>query len=105
VAHRSGDDLLYGGLAAREARCIILRGEIAYQRGDAKFRPEQAEGFLEQHRLTGTRTRNEAYDEHAGIVEPLAKSTRDNVILLEYILADLNNARPAVHSSLREGEN
>ncbi len=99
MAESAGGDLFHGRPAAGEADGVIFRGEIADQRRDAIFGPKKSESFLEKHGLAGAGTRDHADDEDARIVKTLAKRAREEIILLQDVLADFDDARSGTHCS------
>src|ERR671939_1705020 len=53
MANRAGRDLFDRSAATGEPRGVVLRGEVADQRGDATLGPEQRERLLQKGRLAG----------------------------------------------------
>ena len=77
MADGAGGDLLHRGLAAREPRGVIFRGEIADQRGDAEPLPKQSQRLLKQRRLSRAWAGDQTHDKNSRVVESLAKRAGD----------------------------
>ena len=56
--------------------------------------------FLQQSRLAGTGARDQAHDEDARLVEPPAQLARVQIVLLEDVLPDLDEAWLGIHCSI-----
>ena len=99
MADRAGDDLFDRGLAARQSRRVIFRRQIADQRGNAALLAKARQQLFKKQSLAGTGTRHQADDIDARFVKSLAQGAREQVILLQNFLSDLDQTRRRVHDS------
>ncbi len=100
MADRAGGDLPDGGLAPSQPASVIVGGQVADQGGHAVALAEQAEHFLQEHRLAGARTGDEADHVHPRLVETVAQGTGNHVVVLQDLLADLHQASGLAHVSI-----
>src|SRR5512144_2557326 len=82
VAHGPGSDLLHRSIAAAEAGCVVLRGEVAHEGGDAAGLAKSGEGTLQESGLARTGTRYQAYRADCGITEAAAQFGGKQVVVL-----------------------
>src|SRR5262249_1080185 len=95
---RSRDDLLHGRFAASQSARIVLGSKIANQRRDTQtIGTHSRERAFEQCRLACAGRRHEADHEHTRFLKTTAQHAREQVVVLEYVLPNLNHARPAAH--------
>ena len=93
MTNGSGDDLLHWRLAARQAKCVVFRGEVSDQRGYTILRPQERQSLFEEGGLTRARTGNKAHDKDTLRAEPVAQRPGDDVILLQNVLTHFQQAR------------
>ena len=87
--------------AARQPGRVVLGGQIADQRRHADAAASSSVSVRSSSAvLPGARARHQAHDEDAGLAEALPQLAGDDVVLLEDVLPDFDQARLAAHVSI-----
>ena len=73
MADRAGNNLLYGSVAARQAGCVIFRGEVADQGRDFVAGVQKRQRFFQKRGLARAGTGNQTDGEHAGFAKTVAQ--------------------------------
>src|SRR6185437_8111659 len=99
MTDRAGDDLLDGNLGTGQTLSVIVGRQIADKGGDAVASAERTEDFFQERRLAGSGTRYEADNESAGLVDTRPQRACGDIVLLENVLPNLDQARVDAHVS------
>ena len=100
MANGAGRDLFHGNLAAREADCIVVRGKVAHQRGNAVLLAHAGQHAFQKSRFPGPRAGNEADRADSRNTETLSQGARGDIVLVENVPAHFDEPRTHVSTLL-----
>ena len=93
MADGAGGDLADGGAGAGQAGGVIVGGQVADQRGHAVARAQLGHQAFEQRGLARAWARDQTHYPNAGGAEALAQAAGEQVVFLEDLAADFEDAR------------